>query len=260
MKDETISHCSIINYPDGQRNVQLDMDYYDPKQIYILKCRIKVFADLELLGAFIAACIVNDIVIKEIQFIYLMGMRCDRSFSKGMPNYFRDVLGGLLKSIDIPKKIFMPHNEIVLNYAGAKELTLNLNDYPSFEHTSFFTIGADQNCHFETVAHFIKKRDLLTSVLKINNIVFNHFDKKIKDSYHLLIMDDLCDGGATFVQIADYLDEHYPNTKRSLLITHGLFTRGIDIVADRYERIYVTNSYQDFDHQKVEVLDVWGNN
>lgn len=58
----------------------------------------------------------------------------------------------------------------------------------------------------------------------------------------LFVLDDLCDGGRTFVEIAKlFADEEY--SKLELAVTHGLFTKGVDIVTDLYDYVYTTNSY-----------------
>ncbi len=73
----------------------------------------------------------------------------------------------------------------------------------------------------------------------------------------VVIVDDLCDGGATFIAEAQYLRKHIPGIKNlKLFIYHGLFTKGIDIVADHFDEIICTNSYQEINHPKVKQIKV----
>jgi len=56
------------------------------------------------------------------------------------------------------------------------------------------------------------------------------------------IVDDLCDGGGTFLACADMLRRTQPNlTELSLYITHGFFTAGIDKLKEKFNNIYVCN-------------------
>lgn len=59
---------------------------------------------------------------------------------------------------------------------------------------------------------------------------------------HCLIVDDICDGGRTFIECAKALREKGAETV-DLLVTHGLFTKGYDILLDNgINTIYTTNS------------------
>lgn len=59
----------------------------------------------------------------------------------------------------------------------------------------------------------------------------------------LLVVDDICDGGYTFIQIAAGLKQYEPASLR-LFITHGIFSKGTKCLIDAgYDRIYTTNAY-----------------
>lgn len=58
----------------------------------------------------------------------------------------------------------------------------------------------------------------------------------------LLVADDICDGGATFIGLAEVLRKKKCDTLK-LVVTHGLFTKGVGILTDHYDKIYTTNSY-----------------
>lgn len=59
----------------------------------------------------------------------------------------------------------------------------------------------------------------------------------------LLVVDDICDGGYTFIQIAAGLKQYEPASLQ-LFITHGIFSKGTKCLIDAgYDRIYTTNAY-----------------
>jgi len=57
---------------------------------------------------------------------------------------------------------------------------------------------------------------------------------------HVLVVDDLCDGGGTFVGLADVLDQ--AGFTADLYVTHGIFSRGTAPLLERFEHVYCTDS------------------
>lgn len=55
-----------------------------------------------------------------------------------------------------------------------------------------------------------------------------------------LILDDICDGGRTFLGIADL----FKDIRLGLYVTHGLFTGGLWDLYERFEQVYCTDSYR----------------
>lgn len=61
----------------------------------------------------------------------------------------------------------------------------------------------------------------------------------------LLIIDDICDGGGTFVALAQELKKHRPKSI-SLYVTHGIFSKGLDVLYNAgISKIFTTNSFCD---------------
>lgn len=58
-------------------------------------------------------------------------------------------------------------------------------------------------------------------------------------SGRLLVCDDICDGGYTFIKLAEVIKASRPDTKLDLYVTHGLFTKGKDVLYNAgYDTIY----------------------
>lgn len=65
----------------------------------------------------------------------------------------------------------------------------------------------------------------------------------IKSGDKFLIIDDLCDGGATFISIAKALREVKENIGIDLCVSHGLFSKGKEVLYNAgIQNIYTTNS------------------
>ncbi len=62
------------------------------------------------------------------------------------------------------------------------------------------------------------------------------------DGKNVLIVDDICDGGGTFVGIADALKGR--ELDLGLYVTHGIFSKGFDELKKRFRRIYCTDSFR----------------
>lgn len=55
-----------------------------------------------------------------------------------------------------------------------------------------------------------------------------------------LIIDDICDGGGTFLGIADKMADY--NLDLYLYVSHGIFSKGATELAKRFKRIFTTDS------------------
>jgi len=57
-----------------------------------------------------------------------------------------------------------------------------------------------------------------------------------------VIVDDICDGGGTFLGLADEL-KHKNAGDIYLIVTHGIFSNGFDKLNEKLKKIYSTNSF-----------------
>jgi len=60
------------------------------------------------------------------------------------------------------------------------------------------------------------------------------------DGKRLLVVDDICDGGKTFIELGKLLRNK--NYVLTLFVTHGIFSKGINDLSTIYSRIVTTNS------------------
>ncbi len=269
LKNNKSEYFELLEYPDGQRNIVLDLTKLDKKHPVEINCRIKNFLDLEVLLCLEAALYKNDFHY-SIVFSYLFGVRDDRAFSEGQPNYFRDVVMKILaKSKAAEIRVLWPFIPLALSTMHHLDIISScnhrqVNKFLFGVSGDYLIISGDESAKefsgTKPSLHFIKKRkdgNVLVelsdqSIEEINEAV-NLNDNKIK----IMIVDDLCDGGATFIAEAKYLKQLFPEIELSLFVYHGLFTKGIDVLLDYYfEHIYCTNSYQDIDHPRVTQIRV----
>ena len=61
---------------------------------------------------------------------------------------------------------------------------------------------------------------------------------------NVLILDDICDGGGTFMLAGKELLKYKPNNL-GLCITHGIFSKGVDTLKEVFDEIYAYNLWKE---------------
>lgn len=104
--------------------------------------------------------------------------------------------------------------------------------------------------------HCEKVRNQQTGEITGMTLVTNGVDIKGKK---VLVMDDICDKGGTFIGVANLLKPLEP-VRLTLAISHGLFTAGTKVLFDAgYNYIYTTNSLiSNWDLPNIIIYDILG--
>lgn len=95
-----------------------------------------------------------------------------------------------------------------------------------------------------------KKRDVKSGKLS----GFKVYSEDLKGQ-NCLIVDDICDGGGTFLGLAEELKKNNAG-KLYLAISHGIFNKGFDTLNAVFAKIYTTNSFQDIKEPNVTQMDI----
>lgn len=236
----------VVKFPDGE--LHLELDALNRKEMVSIKCRItnsdELFLMMQLHDILKRQCIEVDI----IEIYYLMGMRCDRLFDMSRPftlSLVSDVINAFgARSV----YLYEPHSERALRliknsgrYCMTEFVVGKLRD-----REKYYLVAPDKgafdrynNSDFSVICQ--KHRDEATGSL-------TEFSAKsltnVSDK-NLLVVDDLCDGGGTFVGLAPKLRELAPKSL-SLLVTHAVQRAGIDRVAAYYDKVITTDTYKDW--------------
>ena len=75
------------------------------------------------------------------------------------------------------------------------------------------------------------------------------------DGWNILIIDDICDGGATFNQAAQILREQGA-VNLYLYVTHGIFSKGLDLLLENFKHIICHHVLHDDKYQTTERLTI----
>jgi ribose-phosphate pyrophosphokinase len=70
-----------------------------------------------------------------------------------------------------------------------------------------------------------------------------------------LIVDDICDGGRTFIELAKVL-RPWTTGKIYLYVTHGIFSNGLDVFNSLIDGVYTANPFPkvDLNHKLLTVV------
>jgi ribose-phosphate pyrophosphokinase len=71
-------------------------------------------------------------------------------------------------------------------------------------------------------------------------VVCNDIEEDL-DGQDAIVIDDICDGGRTFIELAKKLKERNVGNL-SLFVSHGIFSAGINALSSHYGQIGTTNS------------------
>jgi ribose-phosphate pyrophosphokinase len=271
----------IDKFPDGQQQVVIDKsNCYESNYGYLLmthedckvniKARLNNFQDLELIIC--ATKSLRNIGVKEIHLYtpYFLGSRSDRQFEEGSNNYLKDVICPIINSLNFESvTVLDPHSDVLEaclnNFKKDKDNQVKLvqkalssiNNHPSSViQDKFILVSPDAGASkkiYKLAEQIGYKGDIITcSKERDKDGKIIRTNVPLKAGEHLnkefIIIDDICDGGATFINIAKELNEirtKYSNQKIYLIVTHGIFSKGFEELSKYFDGIYCTNSYRD---------------
>jgi ribose-phosphate pyrophosphokinase len=70
-----------------------------------------------------------------------------------------------------------------------------------------------------------------------------HMEDELPAEGKFLLVDDICDGGGTFVGLALAIKQTNPKVKLDLWVTHGIFSKGLKDLLPWFGTIHTTDSY-----------------
>lgn len=184
--------------------------------------------------------------IKTLVIPYLPGARQDRSNPKGDVLFTAKSIAREINSRHFARVISVdPHSPVM------PSLIHNFEEYPlaniaakvwqgyagiiapdkgAKHRARQFADAMDKPIYFGS-----KVRDVSTGALagfEVDSLPFGHY----------LVVDDICDGGGTFIGLGEKIREQ--GSFADLFVTHGIFSKGTDALNEIYKTIYTTDSRQ----------------
>lgn len=249
-----------FTFSGGEPHIKINPDFDNNQKITITH-RLNSFNDLGLLCIAVDALRRMDVKIIDLFIPYFPAARQDRVMIPGEPLSVK-VYADIINALQLNKVfVFDAHSEVtpalvnnctvipnhtfiqqILKVIGknVKLISPDGGALKKIYKVSEFLGGID-------VVECSKSRDVKTGKLS----GFKVYEEDLK-GMDCLIVDDICDGGGTFVGLAEELKKKNAG-KLYLAVSHGIFNKGFEVL-NCFDKIFTTNSVKDFDNEKVEVV------
>ncbi len=247
-----------FTFHGGEPHIKIKADF-DISLPVMITHRINSFNDLGLLCIAVDALRRMGVKIISAFIPYFPAARQDRVMVMGEALSVK-VYADIINYLNLEKVyIFDPHSEVtpallnnvsvISNHDFIKQVVAQIG-------TNIKLISPDGGAlkKIYKVAEYLggievveasKSRDVKTGKLT----GFKVYDDDLEGS-DCLIVDDICDGGGTFIGLAEELKKKNAG-KLYLAISHGIFSKGFDELSHHFTKIYTTNSFKDIDNEAV---------
>lgn len=249
-----------FTFSGGEPHIKIDPNF-DVNQAITITHRLNSFNDLGLLCLTVDALRRMDVKIISLFIPYFPAARQDRVMIKAEPLSVK-VYADIINAMNLEKVfVFDAHSEVTPALVNNCEVIPN----HTFIQTVIKMIGNDVKLispdggalkKIYKVSEFLggvdvvecsKSRDVKTGRLS----GFKVYEDDLQ-GMDCLIVDDICDGGGTFVGLAEELKNKNAG-KLYLAVSHGIFNKGFEVL-NCFEKIFTTNSFKDFEGESVEVV------
>lgn len=250
-------------FPDGQTDIVINPE--DTIPCHLLDIPIQITSNFnsweDMVKIICARVALNKLGIKQIHLYipYILGARSDRRFEKGGTSYLVDVVAPILNLQNFESVTCIDaHSDVAQGCINRLEVIPNhdlvkwaLNDLKSNQYCiaapdqgatrKIFSVAHD--LHITAPILFcVKHRDQITGKILHTEVPIK---KAIEDNDYIII-DDICDGGRTFIEIAKEIKrihaEARTNCRIFLVVTHGIFSNHFSELNKWLDGIYTTNS------------------
>ena len=259
-KESTIEFDSFT-FSGGEPHIKIRSSLSGVDEVFVTT-RIQSFNDLGLV--LIAVDALKRLSVKKIHLFlpYMPGARQDRVMMSGESlsvKVYANLINGLnLESVTV----FDPHSEVtpalldhckVINNHEFIRQVVNVID------TDIILISPDGGAlkKIYKVSEFLgglpviecsKKRNVKNGKLE----GFKVYDHDLKGKA-CLIVDDICDGGGTFIGLAKELKKVNAGDL-FLAVSHGIFSKGFEKLNKYFTKVYTTDSFKDVKDESVEQI------
>ena len=264
--EESDIKYKISQFPDGQQSITLDMIDFDltDKITVSISSHMNSFRDLELI-------IAANQALREFSYVenvklnvpYFLGARSDRKFQPGTSNYLKTVICPIINAQNFSRvTVLDPHSDVLEaclnnfhkhnNHRLVKDALTRIDNKDGAQ-DRICLVSPDAGAYkkiFDVAKEFrINAVITATKVRDLKTGKILHTEVPLSDSQHsnfkFVIVDDICDGGRTFTEIAGAIRDQIPSAKIYLIVTHGIFSAGADVFNEYFEHVYTTNSVKD---------------
>ena len=277
--DKLSCKYEISRFPDGQQSIRIIEPTHGfntlKDQTILIKSRLNTFQDLELIIC--ANQALKEIGVKSVKLYipYCIGGRSDRKFQEGGINYIKTVIAPIINSQNFDEvRVIDPHSDVLeacinnfVKYSNYNLIDISLKDIYNgdiYNKDKVCLVSPDAGAYkkiFDVAKMFkiksiitaSKVRDLDTGKILRTEVpsIESHTDMKY------VIVDDICDGGRTFIELAKVIKEQKPDAEIYLIVTHGIFSAGFGELNNYFNKIFTTNSIKEHNNSQLKQVNLF---
>jgi ribose-phosphate pyrophosphokinase len=250
-------HGDLINFQKftfhgGEPHIKLEVFAND--EDIVVTSRLRNSNDFMMLMVASEALSQSSMVFhhKHLVIPYFPGARQDRRMVEGEPLTVK-VYADMINSLGYDSvEVFDPHSDVCMALLDNSEATnnhrlvqrcLQLLDVPDLVLVSPDAgsnkkiLKLAQHVGADRIVKCDKVRDIKTGNLSGFSVYGDHLANK-----PCVIVDDICDGGGTFIGLAQVLKEKGAGDLY-LIVSHGIFSNGFVELSKYFKRIFTTDSW-----------------
>lgn len=257
----TIIDISFSTYPGGEEFVRLN-DFENGAEIDE-HYEVKIYARLYGSSDVMRLLMLNDALQRvgfwdiSVTIPYLPYARQDRVCSPG-ESFSLKVFARLINDAGFSKVTFWDQHSIVSSALIDNATNIPLHDLIPFN-CELRSSKANTTVVIPDLGA-VKRATLVANLLEVDTLqaskirdtktgrivgteLYHHLDptEDLPDNIYLIV-DDICDGGRTFIELAKVLRE-YGARRVELLVTHGIFSKGLEVFDGLIDHIWTTHSF-----------------
>lgn len=244
-------------FPDGQPHIKLKG--LESAETHTIQCSIRSSDEL------VNVLMINEILRRDrqckyvnLKLGYLIGARMDRPIDDLQPFTLSVVADALNTCRFNSIEIFNVHSIVAEKLLRAKNvLPLSAVRNIGIKQRRMLAIAPDKGAQ-EWVANVVPgysvsaEKDRESQTGKIHR--FEVMSPEVVAGRECIIIDDICDGGATFKGLAKEL-RRCGAIRVELFVSHGIFSKGYYL--EGIDKLYTTNTWQDMYPKHITVFDAF---
>lgn len=255
---ESFVETKAWTFPGGERNIRIvDTSDINKADKLIIACKYSSSDDLVDLILLVNACRIQlPNVAIELLIPYFPFARQDRATVPGEA-FALEAIVNVIKSLKFSKiTVFDPHSSVLVKLFEGEPLVVFTQEdlwYSTYIfHTAdtFALVSPDKGAYNKTLALATKLGCSVITADKLRNpqtgqlsgCVVHAELEELNEYSKLIVVDDICDGGGTFIQLANEIREIGYLGDLVLCVTHGIFSKGLEVLEKHFDLVLSVNN------------------
>lgn len=250
---------SFWTFPGGERNVRIDFaNKHSPSAMVLIECIYKGSDDLVDLIMLVNALRQENLSNISLSIPYFPFARQDRVMTSGEANALQ-AIAQVFNMLNLKRiEISDPHSDVlealfppgVLSITRQWEIWSLISAYEDL--TTIGLVSPDTGALKKIykladtlnvpVVCAQKVRDVATGKITSTTIDVSN----VLNLTSLYVVDDICDGGRTFIELAKAIRSQGYVGKLVLCVTHGIFSQGLEVL-EHYDTVRCSNNLSGLD-------------